>query len=84
MNVPDGQPGELIKLANEIENGSVAAEAITFEDAIEGILPVVLNRHRRMIADEVRDFSRRRRDSLDGATYAAYCDVADRIERGAL
>lgn len=45
MNVPDEQLAELIKLANEIENGAVAAEAITFEEAIEGILPVVLDRH---------------------------------------
>lgn len=84
MNVPDERLAELAEIFRRTEAAAIDAGVITFEEAVEAALPAVLERHSSMIADEVRDYARRRHDSLDGATYSAYREIADRLERGAL
>jgi hypothetical protein len=80
MNVPD----ELMEIGCRAwrESSQARGGNWTHEQQVKAILAAVLDRHRRMIADEVRAYAQNIHDGIDGATYAAYLDAADRIERG--
>jgi hypothetical protein len=76
-------PADLLQLACERAYGTPVQETDDLKEMARA-LDAVLDRHRRMIAGEVRAYARNIHDGIDGATYTAWLDAADRIERGAL